>query len=183
MPFHRRARRMAPGRGPGHRLTVFSSGSGRRFSCRCRGAWSSIRRGPLKDRPSGNSPRASIGKLPSWVRQAPTRIEVLQGETQSVHFAGGTRHSSDRCDAAPCAAAPFRRPSLWRRPAAAARSAADRAGGVPRMFSRIHLPRFTGEVRVGFDVTVSIAACVITPPRTRASAGCRWTAKIDTRRK
>src|SRR5205823_11937758 len=28
-------------------------------------------------------------------------------------------------------------------------------GGALRMFSRIHLPRLTGEVRVGFDVTVS----------------------------
>ncbi len=33
------------------------------------------------------------------------------------------------------------------------------------MFSRIHLPRFTGEVRSGLEVTVSIAAIVITPPR------------------
>ena len=31
--------------------------------------------------------------------------------------------------------------------------------------SRIHRPRLTGEVRVGFDVTVSTAAWVGTPPR------------------
>ena len=38
-------------------------------------------------------------------------------------------------------------------------------GGVPRMFSRIHLPRLTGEVRVGLDVAVRMLACVSTPPR------------------
>jgi hypothetical protein len=38
-------------------------------------------------------------------------------------------------------------------------------GGSPRMLSRIHLPRFTGDVLVGFEVTVSTLACVTTPPR------------------
>src|SRR4030095_3614350 len=38
-------------------------------------------------------------------------------------------------------------------------------GGSPSNCSRIHLPRFTGEVRVGFDVTVSTLACVSRPPR------------------
>ena len=38
-------------------------------------------------------------------------------------------------------------------------------GGAPRRFSRIHLPRLTGEVRVGFEVTAKTLACVRTPPR------------------
>ena len=38
-------------------------------------------------------------------------------------------------------------------------------GGVPRMFSRIHLPRLTGEVRVGLDVDARTLAWVSTPPR------------------
>ena len=38
-------------------------------------------------------------------------------------------------------------------------------GGVPRMFSKTNSPRFTGDVRVGFDVTASTAPCVSTPPR------------------
>ena len=37
--------------------------------------------------------------------------------------------------------------------------------GVPRMLSRMNWPRFTGEVRVGFEVTIKTAACVNTPPR------------------
>src|ERR1043166_9119463 len=40
------------------------------------------------------------------------------------------------------------------------------AGGAPRIFWRIHLPRFTGEVRVGFEVTVRTPPMVNTPPRT-----------------
>src|SRR5262245_13945113 len=38
-------------------------------------------------------------------------------------------------------------------------------GGAFRMFSRIHLPRSTGDVRVAYDETVSTLACVSTPPR------------------
>src|SRR4029453_12337267 len=37
-------------------------------------------------------------------------------------------------------------------------------GGVPTMFSRIHLPRMTGEVRVGLEVTVSTLALLSSPP-------------------
>ncbi len=38
-------------------------------------------------------------------------------------------------------------------------------GGVPRRLSRMNKPRFTGEVRVGFEVTASTEPCVMTPPR------------------
>ena len=38
-------------------------------------------------------------------------------------------------------------------------------GGAPRRFSRIHLPRSTGEVRLGYDETVRTLACRQTPPR------------------
>ena len=44
-------------------------------------------------------------------------------------------------------------------------SGAGGGGGVPSTFSRIHLPRFTGLVRVGLEVTVSVLAIVTTPPR------------------
>ena len=36
---------------------------------------------------------------------------------------------------------------------------------MPRICSSTHLPRLTGEVRVGFDVRVKTPACVRTPPR------------------
>ena len=38
-------------------------------------------------------------------------------------------------------------------------------GGVPNRFSSIHFPRFTGEVRVGLEVTVRMLAWVRMPPR------------------
>ena len=39
------------------------------------------------------------------------------------------------------------------------------AGGVPKIASRIKTPRFTGDVRVGFEVTASTLPWVSTPPR------------------
>ena len=42
-------------------------------------------------------------------------------------------------------------------------------GGVPRMFSRIHLPRSTGEVRLAYDVTVRMLPWPRSPPRTLSS--------------
>src|SRR6185295_1831036 len=39
-------------------------------------------------------------------------------------------------------------------------------GGVPRIFSRIHLPRKTGDVRLGYDVTVRTLPCPSNPHRT-----------------
>ena len=38
-------------------------------------------------------------------------------------------------------------------------------GGVPSMFSRIHLPRSTGDVRFGYDVTVRMLPCPSSPRR------------------
>src|SRR5262249_10260213 len=38
-------------------------------------------------------------------------------------------------------------------------------GGAFRMFSRIHLPRRTGEVRVAYEDTISTLACERIPPR------------------
>ena len=50
-------------------------------------------------------------------------------------------------------------------------------GGVPRICSRIHLPRRTGEVRVGLEVMVRMLACVRMPPRwLSGSSLTRWNA-------
>ena len=40
---------------------------------------------------------------------------------------------------------------------------------MPRMFSRIHLPRITGEVRVAYEVTVRMLPCRSRPPRALSS--------------
>src|SRR6185295_10385005 len=42
-------------------------------------------------------------------------------------------------------------------------------GGTPSRFVRIHLPRSTGDVRLGYDVTVKMLACPSSPRR--ASSG------------
>ena len=44
--------------------------------------------------------------------------------------------------------------------------------GVPSICSSTQRPRFTGDVRVGFEVTVRMLACVSKPPR---SPGCNDT--------
>ena len=46
--------------------------------------------------------------------------------------------------------------------------------GVPRMLSRMNWPRFTGEVRAGFEVTARIDPCVSTPPRGLSLGSVTW---------
>ena len=46
-------------------------------------------------------------------------------------------------------------------------------GGSASMLSRIHLPRLTGEVRVGLEVSIRMLACVNTPRRPSVRA-TRW---------
>ena len=46
--------------------------------------------------------------------------------------------------------------------------------GVPRMLSSTNRPRFTGEVRVGFEVTVRMLAWVSSPPRCVPSSETRF---------
>ena len=44
-------------------------------------------------------------------------------------------------------------------------------GGVPRMLLSTHLPRSTGDVRFGYDVTVSRLPWPKMPPRRSATSG------------
>ena len=47
-------------------------------------------------------------------------------------------------------------------------------GGVPSRFSSTHLPRLTGEVRVGLDVSTSTLPWVSTPRRGVPSSETFW---------
>ena len=47
-------------------------------------------------------------------------------------------------------------------------------GGTPRMFSRIHLPRMTGELRVAYEVTIRMLPCRSNPPRPSYSMRRNW---------
>lgn len=53
-------------------------------------------------------------------------------------------------------------------------------GGVPSRFSITHLPRTGIDVRVGYDETVRIAACVSTPLRCAPSSVTRWNSSPST---
>ena len=53
-------------------------------------------------------------------------------------------------------------------------------GGAPMICSSTQRPRLTGDVRVGFEVTVNTLACVSNPPRTRSCKSTRtnWSPRI-----
>ena len=91
----------------------------------------------------------------SRVRHVPMRVEVLEREAQRVHPRVAARAHRILRDAARAARAPSAAPL----PSAPSSSRAGTlggggGGGAPRRFSSSHLPRSTGEVRLGYDVTV-----------------------------
>ena len=109
---------------------------------------------------------ASIGVLPSIVAPLAGVVEVLERET-------------DRIDQ-PMARSAVRAGAMHARAAAAARWPSPAAGsfsrlvstpgggcggGAPSRFSRIHLPRTTGDVRFAADVSVSTLPCPSSPRR------------------
>ena len=118
----------------------------------------------VKARPPGNRPEASIGCPPSCVRQPPMASKFSRpkpsGSMRRWHEAqaGSVRCRSIRCRSVPDA--PWSLPSF-----SASTPDGGGDGGAPRMFSRIHLPRLTGEVRFGLDVAARTLAWVNTPPR------------------
>ena len=105
----------------------------------------------------------------SLSRQRPRALKFSRASPERVHpgVAGGAQRVWLRCSVQRFRAGSASRPATALRgllqragcPAAAA------AGGVPRMLSRMNRPRFTGEVRSGFDVTTRTVPCVSTPPR------------------
>ena len=75
------------------------------------------------------------------------------GTTRTAGWRGAPPGARARSPACPARCRPARRP---RRGAAA-------AAACPRMFSRTHLPRTTGDVRFGYDVTARTLACPSRP--------------------
>ena len=124
--------------------------------------------GPLSGVPSASCPDESIGASPVEIAPGPDQIEVLQREAHRVHDLVARR--ADRIRAVRLQALPQRDrlgrsgpdPGSFRRRAAAPEAAS------PSRFSRIHLPRDTGDVRVATEVTVSMLPCPSRPAaRTR----------------
>src|SRR5579862_5985189 len=116
--------------------------------------------------PSGRLPVASIGDSPSLLRYFPTASKFSSakpsGSSLEWHDAQATLA---RCFS-----------NVSRRLLAVVLAVSSRVGtfggggggGAFKILSRIHLPRNTGEVRVGYDVTISTLACVKMPPRSGA---------------
>ena len=124
----------------------------------------SARRGPERLGPPGSRPEESIGCPPSVARQPPMASKFSSpkpsGSMRRWHEA---QAGSVLCCSIRWRSVPDGRVSLPSFKASTPDGGGD--GGAPRMFSRIHLPRLTGEVRFGLDVAVRTLACVNTPPR------------------
>ena len=123
-------------------------------------------------RPRAVECRSRPAALPTHQSAATTRcgsatghaVKILQRQAQRIHHRMATRaHRVLRC----CAIRSridrtrLRHRSLQKSPT----FGGGGGGGIPSTFSRIHLPRSTGEVRSGYDVTVRMLPCPSNPHR------------------
>src|SRR5437762_1404087 len=103
-----------------------------------------------------------MGNLPSWVRHAPIALKFSRPKPRgSIREWHEEQTGFLRCSSICCLSVPD-----W--PAFASSRGGTPGGGAGggafNRFSKIHLPRSTGEVRVEYDDTVSTLACARTPP-------------------
>ena len=102
--------------------------------------------GPVNERPSGSVPDASIGTVPSAVRQAPMASKFSRPKPSgSIRLWHDAQVGSARCCSSCCrtdVAVPTPLSSRF------GTSGGGSGGGAARMLSRIQRPRSTGEVRV-----------------------------------
>ena len=128
----------------------------------------------MKLRPSGSVARGVDRPLAVLLAPRADRVVVLEREAERVHRLVAGRAGRVACGAPRAAAAAARR----RRPSSSAMRGVPgggSGGGAFSMFSRIHLPRSTGEVRVAYEDTVSTLACV-------RIAAARARPRVSTRR-
>src|SRR5262245_30413847 len=112
--------------------------------------------GPLNVLPSGSVPDASIGNFPSCVRQPPMASKFSRPKPSGSIRAWQEAHMAlVRCCSS-CLRSEAVEPILDS--SRLGTSGGGGGGGALRMFSRIHLPRSTGEVLVAYEETVRILA-------------------------
>ena len=115
--------------------------------------------------PSGSLPDASIGvPLPlSLSRHAPTPSKFSSAKPMGSMREWQEAHTG----LARCISIAWRIDILPSLPCGSSDGTfgGGGGGGVPRRFSRTHLPRCTTDVRFGYEVTVSRLPCPRTPPR------------------
>src|SRR5262249_22875494 len=114
--------------------------------------------------PPGNTPDGSTGVPASLDRQCPTASKFSSANPKGSIMAWQPAHAGFlRCcskRARTDVGCPW--PSLSFNDGT---FGGGGGGGVPRMFSRSHFPRTTGDVRFAYDVTMRMLPCPRTPAR------------------
>src|SRR5258708_22581847 len=110
--------------------------------------------GPLNDSPVTSWPEVSSGNSPSFCLHAPMPSKFSKpNPIGSIRAWQLAQDGSARCCSRRWRKVPVNTTSLPSFNDGTLGSGGG--GGVPRIFSKTHLPRLTGEVRVGVEVLVS----------------------------
>src|SRR5688572_13022082 len=118
---------------------------------------------PLIVDPSGSVPEESMSKAPSFVRQEPIALKFsIAKPIASIRVWQFAHDGFARCSSMRFLSVPDEM-AFWLSSSSGTLGGGG-GGGVPRICSRTQRPRLTGDVRVGFDVTVRIDAWVSRPP-------------------
>ena len=120
----------------------------------------------LKDSPVISLPCGFNRLVPFLVAPHAHRIEIFQAQPDGIK--AGVARGAQRRVAVYCQSLAQGRLLVCRAHSAASNGGTfggGGGGGVPRMLFKTNTPRFTGEVRSGFDVMARTVPSVITPPR------------------
>ena len=161
----RPACRSTRGRGRARRSAASRSACRRTRPGGCSSAWRSADRRRRPCVPSASSPDASIGAPASLRAPRADGVEVLEREAERVHHLVAARARRVRAVLLHPLAHRQRLAALARFSSSGGTFGGGGGGGVPSMFSSIHLPRSTGDVRSAYDVTVRMLPWPSRPAR------------------
>ena len=108
----------------------------------------------------------------SSARHLPTRIEVLERQPERDPSSRGSPRMAGSADDATIRSRIERTFVAKLGGLSGGTPGGGDGGGVPSRFSRIHLPRTTGDVRSGYDVTVRMLPWPSRPPRRLSGGEC-----------
>ena len=178
------ARRSTRGRGPAHRSAASRSTSSRTASRPRAGAPAqpgravelACRRAARPTRRSAAPARRASASGPTASKFSSAKPSGSIRAWQLAHAGFARCCAIARASSAACRVCAF--VSL-----SAGTSGGGGGGGVPSRFSSIHLPRSTGDVRCGYDVTVRMLPCPSRPRRgaARSSVTRRKSVAVDVR--
>ncbi len=159
-------------RGPLHTSAIFPSWLRRRPPDGSAGPCASWT-GPSTLVPSTSWPDASILNPESASRHWPDAVEILERQPDGVHDLMATGAHRIGAMFLHALADRSRRRAASEFSFSGGTLGGGRGGGLPSRFSRIHLPRCTGEVRLALDVTSSMLPCPSRPRRASLGTGTR----------